>query len=155
MKDWKALLYFYAATFAVQVGGNFFTMQSVTTWYTTLEKSTLTPPGYWFGIVWTLLYIIMAVAAWRVWRVQRQGFFSRTLQWWWAQLTLGLVWCGVFFGLRLIDAGLVIIFINWLVILATIARFLCVERMAGYLLVPLGLWMTFATYLNLVISLKN
>lgn len=153
--DWKHLLGFYAGTFAVQAGGNYFTMQSVTTWYPTLEKSMLTPAGYWFGLVWTILYILMAIAAWRVWRIERRGYFTNSLKLWWLQLVLGLLWCAVFFGMRDITMGLAVIILNWLAIIATIARFLCIERMAGYLLVPLGLWVSFASYLNLVIMLKN
>lgn len=153
--DWKHLGVFYATAFVVQFAGNYFTMMSVTTWYTTLEKSILTPPGYVFGIVWTTLYMLMSIAAWRVWRTERAGHFSPTLKLWWLQLILGLLWCAVFFDTRDTQLGMAVIMLNWLAIIATIARFLCVERMAGYLMLPLGLWVSFASYLNAVIVLKN
>lgn len=153
--DWKDLAGFYAAAFIIQTAGNYFTMQSVGTWYPTIEKSELTPSGYVFGIVWTLLYIMMSIAAWRVVRKEQKGMFSHSLKPWWLQLILGLLWSIVFFGLQNPVLGLAVILLVWLAIIATIARFLCVERIAGFVLVPLGLWATFATYLNLVIVLKN
>lgn len=155
MKNWKSLALFYLAVFAVQMAGNYFTMQSVGTWYPTLVKSQLTPPGYWFGIVWTILYILMAIAAWRVYRIERLGYFSSTLKLWWLQLILGLLWSATFFGMRELELGLAVILLVWLAVIATIARFLCIERMAGYLLVPLGLWVSFATYLNGFITFHN
>jgi translocator protein len=151
----KPLIVFYVAAFVVQTVGNYFTMMSVKSWYLTLEKSILTPPGYVFGIVWTALYILMSIAAWRVHQKEQQGYFSPALKLWWLQLVLGLLWSAVFFGLREVDGGMAVILLVWLAIVATLARFICVERIAGYLLVPLGLWASFATYLNAVIALKN
>lgn len=146
---------FYGAALATQFLGNYFTMMSVRGWYVALEKSVLTPPGYVFGIVWTALYLLMAVAAWRIHRTQRQGYVSPALQRWWLQLVLGLLWSICFFGLRNPELGFAVILLVWVAIVATIARFLCIERIAGYLLLPLGLWVSFAAYLNGVIALHN
>jgi translocator protein len=150
----KRFLVFLGAVLLVQFLGNLLTMSSVGSWYPTLQKSTLTPPGYVFGVVWTILYLLMAVAAFRVSR--REGrFWSPALRLWWAQLFLGLLWSAVFFGLREPVLALAVIVAVWAAAVATLARFLCAERIAGYLLLPLGLWVSFASYLNLVIVLKN
>ena len=153
--DWKMLAGFYLAAFAVQCAGNYFTMGSVASWYPTLTKSELTPPGYWFGIVWTTLYILMSIAAWRVWCIQRNGLFTKELKLWWLQLGLGLLWSATFFGMRDPELGFAVILAVLAAVFATIARFLCIERMAGYMLVPLGLWVSFATYLNAFITFHN
>jgi tryptophan-rich sensory protein len=79
----KPFLVFYGAALLIQFAGNYFTMMSVKTWYPTLVKSALTPPGYVFGIVWTILYILMSIAAWRVYRKEQRGYFSQALKLWW------------------------------------------------------------------------
>lgn len=149
-----ALLGFYAACFIVQLTGSWLTMESVKSWYPTLEKAELTPPGYWFGIVWTTLYAMMAVAAWRVWR--KEGSVDTYAQRvWLSQLVTGLIWSGVFFGMRMPQEGLAIIACLWLLIVFTLKRFWPIDRVAALLLVPLLLWVSFASYLNYMIVHLN
>lgn len=144
----------YGLCVIVQVIGGHYTQMSVTDWYPTLNKSPLTPPGMWFGIVWTILYILMAVAAARVARITGQ-FNNRPLRWWLVQLFTGLVWTMVFFGHRDIENGMVLISFGWVATLLSVLFFWRVDRVAGLLLVPLLGWISFASYLNFYILQHN
>lgn len=152
-KSVLTFLSFYAIVLAVEFGSSYFTQLSVTTWYTTLNKSPLTPPGMWFGIVWTILYFLMALAATRIY--QRTGLRTPALRWWLVQLLFGLIWCIVFFGYREILAGMQVIVANWLAVAVTIYLFRRIDRPAALMLAPLLLWLSFATYLNLFILQHN
>ncbi len=149
-----AFLKFYAPCFVVQTIGGLITQQSVMTWYPTLTKSALTPPGYVFGIAWTILYLLMALAASRIY-VVRGTFRSRSLVWWGIQLVLGLLWSIVFFGQQQVALGLVITLINGAAVAFVTWRFWRIERIAGILMLPLLGWLTFATYLNGFILTHN
>lgn len=151
----KSFPVFYGAALLMQFAGNYFTMQSVGTWYQTLEKSALTPPGFVFGIVWTTLYILMSIAAWRVCRKEQRGYFSEPLKLWWLQLILGLLWSILFFGTRNPELALVVILLIWIVVLVTCLKFLRIEHIAAYLMTPLLAWVMFATYLNSYIAVFN
>lgn len=153
-KQALSLLGFYAVCFVVQAVGSVITATSVESWYPALEKSTLTPPGYVFGIVWTILYIVMAVAAWRIWRKERT-LNSAALRIWLMQLVTGLLWTSTFFGMRMAHEGLVIIACLWMLVLLTLRRFVAIDRLAAGLMVPLLLWVSFATYLNAMIVHLN
>lgn len=152
--DLKALVIFYAICVGVEILGNHFTQLSVSTWYAGLNQSPLTPAGFWFGIVWTALYILMAVAAWKAWH-QTGVWGSRALRWWGIQLFSGLIWSIVFFGNQCISCGLAMIMLSWIATLVTIAQFGKVNKDAGLLMVPQLGWLTFATYLNYYIFANN
>lgn len=142
-----SFLAFYAACFVVQTLGGLITQQSVMSWYPTLTKSALTPPGYVFGIAWTMLYILMALAASRIYAI-RGTLRSRSLVWWGIQLVLGLLWSIVFFGQQQVALGFVIILLNWAAVAFVTRRFWRIEKRAGALMLPLLLWVSFASYLN-------
>lgn len=119
------------------------------TWYQQLVKPPLTPPNWVFGPVWTTLYLLMAVAAWRVWSVAgtwpRGG---RPLGWFGVQLALNALWSALFFGLQAPLVALVEIVLLWGAIAVTIGAFARVSRVASVLLVPYIAWVTVALYLN-------
>ena len=113
-----------------------------------LRKPPATPPPAVFGPAWTILYLLMAVAAWLVWR---EGLTRRTalaLGLFAAQLTLNFAWSLIFFGQHRAGAALLEIAVLWLVILATIIAFWRVRPAAAALLVPYLGWVSFAAYLN-------
>jgi translocator protein len=113
-----------------------------------LRKPPLTPPPAAFGPAWTTLYLMMAVAAWLVWR---QGVDERSaiaLGVFGAQLTLNALWSIVFFGRQRIGWALLEIALLWMTILLTVAMFWRVRPLAGALLLPYLAWVTFAAYLN-------
>jgi tryptophan-rich sensory protein len=136
--------------------GGIATSSSVSTWYLTLEKPSWNPPSWLFGPVWTLLYILMGVAVWLVWRA---GFDTPgvrgALILFGVQLLFNLAWSFVFFGMRQVGWALVEIIATWVLILATLLAFYQLRPAAGWLLVPYQLWVTFATALNATIWWLN
>jgi tryptophan-rich sensory protein len=121
-------------------------------WYASLAKPAWNPPGWIFGPVWTALYLMMAVAAWLVWR--REGWRS-AVWWYFLQLALNAAWTPVFFGAQRIGWALVVMVALWLAILATLRAFLRVSRPAGLLLFPYLGWVTFAMFLNFTLWRMN
>lgn len=118
-------------------------------WYEHLAQPLFTPPGWVFGPVWTILYILMGVAAWLVW----QRFGLSAARWplvlFIFQLLLNALWSYLFFGLRNPGGALLDIIVLWLSVLATLIAFWHYYPTAGKLLLPYLLWITFAVYLNL------
>ena len=121
-------------------------------WYEALAKPSFNPPGWLFGPVWTILYVLIAVAGWRIWRRQRSG---RAMQLWWVQLVLNFLWSPVFFALQQVGLALVVI----LGLLATILGFVAaawnVDRTAAWLFAPYAAWVAFASLLNASIWALN
>ena len=125
------------------------TSTSVGSWYPTLAKPDFTPPDEVFGPVWVPLYIMMALAGWRVWRKAGFSGAGRTaLVLFAVQLAFNLIWSVLFFGLQRIDAALIDIGLLWLAIAATIVAFWRVDGFAAVLLLPYLAWVSFAALLN-------
>jgi tryptophan-rich sensory protein len=118
---------------------------SVDSWYQGLRKPSFNPPDWVFAPVWTTLYVLMAVAAWRVWRRRGQAGRRLALTVFGIQLSLNLAWSIVFFGFRRIDLALVEIVVLLMAIPVCAALFWRIDRWAGRLLVPYILWVAFAT----------
>jgi len=116
--------------------------------YGQLSQPLWAPPGWVFGPVWSVLYAMMAIAAWLVWR---GGGFSgnrKALGFFFAQLLVNSLWSWLFFAWRLGALALVDILILWLLIVATIVYFWRSNVLAGALLIPYLLWVSFASGLN-------
>jgi benzodiazapine receptor len=155
LRDLLALAGFLAAVAAVAAVGGWFTSLGQPGWYDTLTKPSFNPPSWLFGPVWTTLYVLMAVAAWLVWR--KAGFDGATaaLTLFFVQLALNLAWSGLFFALRNPTLALVEIAALWLAIAATMVLFFRHSTLAGALFVPYLLWVTFAAVLNAAIVRLN
>lgn len=121
-------------------------------WYAGLNKPSWNPPAWIFGPAWTLLYTLMAVAAWLVWR--RAGW-SRSLALYFVQLALNAAWTPIFFGSHELGWALIEIMTMWVAIALTLASFLRVNKTAGWLFVPYLAWVTFATALNFTLWQMN
>lgn len=121
-------------------------------WYAGLAKPAFNPPGWVFGPVWTILYVLIAIAGWRVWHADRTG---AAMKLWWAQLALNFLWTPAFFGAHRIGLALVVI----LFLLATIVAFIVAarrtDRAAAWLFAPYAAWVAFATLLNASILALN
>lgn len=117
-------------------------------WYAALNKPSFNPPGWIFGPVWTLLYTLMALAAWLVWK--RGGFSSQRgpLTLYLIQLALNAAWTPIFFGLHRLDIAFFVIVALWIAIALTLGAFWQVNRLAGGFFVPYLAWVSFATFLN-------
>lgn len=149
MKDWKLLIVSLVLPFAAAAIGSLSTSGAIDTWYRTLERPMLAPPNWVFGPVWTLLYLMMGIAFYLVWRRGTGAPFVKPgILIFLVQLALNTVWSLLFFGAENITAALIDIVFLWLAIVATIYLFFKVSRTAAYLLVPYLLWVSFATYLN-------
>lgn len=127
-------------------------------WYDALLKPTFNPPSAVFGPVWTVLYALMAVALWLVRRhrdADDRALRLRAMQLFAAQLVLNLAWTPLFFGLHSPALAFLDICLLWLALLATTLAFGRVRPVAGYLLLPYMLWVSFALVLNGTIWLMN
>ena len=144
--DYAALLAFLAVTFAVAFAGSLVTIPNIATWYGGLHKPSFNPPNFVFGPVWTVLYLMMAVAAWLVWR--KAGLVSRPMGLYAVQLGLNLAWSFLFFGGHLLGVALAELVCLWLAVLATLLAFRRHDPVAGWLFVPYLAWVSFAGALN-------
>jgi translocator protein len=124
-------------------------------WYAEVAKPGWNPPSWVFGPVWTALYMMMALAAWLVWR--RGGWKAQRgpLTLYLVQLTLNALWTPLFFGLHRPDLAFFEIVILAVAIYGTVMVFWRVKRVAALLLVPYALWTTFAAVLNFTIWRLN
>ena len=137
------------------LGSSVFTLTSTPTWYAGLNKPWFTPPNAAFGPVWTILYILMGLALFVIWRSPRTRTRDIGIALFAAQLTVNVVWTLAFFGLQNTLYGLLTIVPLWILIAATIYQFYKVDRRASYLLVPYIVWVTIATALNASVYLLN
>jgi benzodiazapine receptor len=141
----------------VGVAGAFFTTDnSLNNWYANLNKPSFTPPDWLFGPVWTLLYIVMGISAFLVWR---KGLANKAVRnalvCFVVQLILNALWSPLFFGLHSVLLGLIDIFLLELAVILTVVYFEKISVPAALLLVPYLAWVTFAGILNLMIYLLN
>lgn len=150
-----ALLAFLALSYAASAIGSLFTSAGLDGWYDTLEKPTWTPPGWVIGAVWTVLYGLMGVAAWLVWREGGVGVQRVPLALFSGQLVLNVLWSVLFFGLQSPGGAFAGIVLLEIAILATMAAFWTVRPRAGALLLPYAAWVAFAGFLNYTIWRLN
>ena len=134
----------------------FATQTSVDTWYASLEKPAFNPPNWVFGPVWTILYVLMGIAAGLVWS---RGFYHKwvktALYHFGFQLLYNASWSLVFFGLQRPLAAFFILVVLVILIVLTIRWFRIVTPVAAYLMVPYLLWVLFAGVLNFSIVQLN
>lgn len=156
-----ALVAFLAISFAVGALGALSTIQNVDGWYAHADRAFWTPPNAVFGPIWTVLYTLMSVSAWLVWRERARHDVRPALMAYVVQLVLNSLWTPVFFGLyptagisALWIALLLIVAID-VIVLVTMLRFWPVRRAAALLLIPYWAWVLYATTLNVYIALKN
>lgn len=139
--------------FIVGAIGSVATSPQIPVWYATLARPAWAPPNWLFPVVWTILYILIGISLFLVWR---KGLESKqALVVFAVQLGLNLLWSLVFFGLHSIVGGLVIILMLWMAILANIIVFYRISRWAGLILLPYLVWVSIASYLNYSIYLLN
>ena len=144
-----------AVCFLAAAIGGYATASSVDGWYADLVKPSWNPPNWIFGPVWSTLYLMMAIAAWLVWK--NKGFEKSkiALGWFVYQLLLNLLWSLLFFGLEQTGWAVVEIVALWTAIAITIVLFYQHSKLAAGLLVPYLLWVSFAAFLNYTIWSTN
>lgn len=150
---WLALCGFLALTLAVGVSAGFATANGVEGWYAKLAKPSFNPPDWLFAPVWTFLYVLMAIAAWRVWRTR--GLISPPLVLFLVQLALNFAWPFIFFSAHKTGLALAEIVVLLVMIVLTGMSFLRVDRLASALMLPYVAWTSFATLLTVEIYHLN
>ena len=154
-RDIAGLLVVLVICFGVSVAGGAVTASSVGTWYQALQKPPFNPPDWLFAPVWTVLYVMMAVAGWRVWRKHGLRGARAAMALFGIQLALNLAWSFVFFGYRLIGAALIEIVVLLVAIVLTTILLWRRDRFAGVLFIPYAGWVAFATALNFALWQLN
>lgn len=137
------------------LAGAFGSMFEPGMWYDMLNKPSWTPPNWIFPIVWPILYLMMGVAAWLIWKDYGFKEGREELKWFGIQLGLNAAWSWIFFGKHLIGTALGEILLLWIAILFTLMLFHKKNKIAGWLLVPYLLWISFASALNYAIFQMN
>jgi translocator protein len=133
----------------VSVSGSLVTAPNIPTWYAGLVKPGFTPPNWLFAPVWTLLYVMMAYAIWRILSLpQDVPGRAAAITSFFVQLALNALWSWAFFGANSPMAGLIVILALSVAIVATIRAFWPLDRAAAFLLVPYLCWVAYATALN-------
>lgn len=121
-----------------------------------LNKPPLSPPGWLFPVVWTILYILMGIASYLILTSGApQASIGKALKLYGLQLLFNFFWTIWFFNLQLYFFAFLWLIVLWLLIFATIVFFSRISKPAAYLMIPYLLWVTFAGYLNLGIALLN
>jgi tryptophan-rich sensory protein len=159
------LMAFLAATYLVAGVSSAFTVSAIPGWYAALAKPSYNPPNWLFGPVWTLLYALMAVAAWLVWRLPDVPFRRGVpgvlgkrrvaLFWFGVQLIANFLWSFVFFGHRQLGLSVVEIAFLGFAVAVTMLLFFRLSKAAGWLFVPYFAWVSFAAVLDVAIWRLN
>ncbi|WP_187972596.1 TspO/MBR family protein [Aquibium microcysteis] len=148
MLDWSLAVFVVLCIVAASSGALF----QPGAWYETLDKPSWTPPNWSFGVVWTILFLMIAVAGWLVWRA---GGWSLPVVLWGAQLVVNAAWSWLFFGRRRMDLAFVDVVLLWLLIAAFIVSASALSGWAALLFVPYLVWVSIAAALNRSVWRRN
>ncbi len=125
-----------------------FTSQSVPDWYSTLNRPSFNPPNWIFGPVWTILYILMGISFFVIWKQNVSKARNMAISIFFLQLLLNFAWSFIFFYFNMIGLALVEIALLWVTIILMLVLFYKIKPMATYINIPYLLWVSFATVLN-------
>lgn len=154
MIQWKPLIVSLAVSLGVG-GLSALLTNSEMAVYEGLNQPPLSPPGWVFGVVWTILFVLMGIAAYLVWQADTGDQRRRAIWFYAVQLAFNFAWTLIFFNARLYGVALIWLIILWVLILLTTVQFYRLRPAAGWLMLPYLLWVTFAGYLNAGIWLLN
>jgi tryptophan-rich sensory protein len=149
MRHWKSLIAFILITAAAAATGS---LSQPDAWFNALAKPAFMPPTWLFAPVWSALYFLMAIAAWRVYRIDG---LRATIVLWFVQLVANAAWTPLFFGSHRVDLALIDIALLIVLIVATTIAFFRRDRLAGALMIPYLAWVGFATALTFAIWKLN
>ncbi len=157
MKNWLKLLISIALPLGVGAVAGLFTTPEISGWYQTINKPTWQPPNWVFGPVWTVLYIMMGIAFYLVWKsaAAPPGKKRMAITLWIIQLVFNFFWSFIFFKQHQIDWALGEILLLWFFILLTILYFARISKTAAWLMVPYIVWVSFASLLTFSIYELN
>jgi benzodiazapine receptor len=144
-----------ASLVAVSVLGQLATYPNLAPWYASLAKPTFNPPNWVFAPVWTTLYVMMAFAFWCILRLPNSSAKNRAILLFALMLVTNAAWSWMFFAANSPALGLINIVPQLVLIVAVIAAFLQLDKIAGLVLIPLAAWVAFASLLNFSIWQLN
>ncbi|MEP7318210.1 MAG: TspO/MBR family protein [Panacibacter sp.] len=141
---------FLSLAITLTVGGiaGFATATAIDTWYIYLNKPSFNPPNSLFAPVWTILYILMGIALFLVWKLPKSNLRNRAITIFFVQLVLNFLWSFIFFNMHQVGWALIDILLLWIAIILTMFAFAPLSKTAFWLLSPYLLWVSFASVLN-------
>lgn len=152
---WKP--YVISAAIAIAVGAlsGLLSVKGMEVYTAAVEKPVLTPPGWVFGVVWTVLYALMGISAARIWLSKDNGAKDKGLNLYVAQLIVNFFWSLIFFNAQAFGFAVLWLLLLWVLVLLMILQFYKVDKFAARLQIPYLIWLTFAAYLNIGVWLLN
>ena len=147
-----SLFLFLITTFSASFIGGITTFKFKEPWYSTLVKPSFNPPDWIFGPVWTILYILMAIAIWNVWIKSKNINFVYL---YFIHLFFNTTWSVVFFGFNQIELALINLIVLILFIVILFLKYKVISKLSAYLMIPYFLWCCFAFLLNLNLMMLN
>ena len=154
MKAFVPILQFVLISFLVGYISMLLQREALMTWYPTLVKSSLTPPGQVFAIVWSVLYLLMGISAGLVWNTRTMYSWVLILMFV-IQLTLNLLWSFSFFYMQSPVMGFAVLVVLFMVVVLYVAGCYTQQKWAAIMNIPYLLWLIFAGYLNLFVVINN
>jgi tryptophan-rich sensory protein len=149
------LVFFIAFVLFVGYFSSFVVGVPIKDLYGALAKPSFAPPGYLFGPVWTVLYVLMGISAFLIWQKRDEKDINPATAIFFVQLFLNYVWSIIFFGRSSYGFALLDLILLWFAIIVTIAIFRRFSKVSAYLLIPYWLWVTFAGVLNFFVWKLN
>ena len=147
-----SLFLFLITTFSASFIGGITTFKFKEPWYSTLVKPSFNPPDWVFGPVWTILYILMAIAIWNVWIKSKN---INLVYLYFIHLFFNTTWSVVFFGFNQIELALINLIVLILFIVILFRKYKVISKLSAYLMIPYFLWCCFAFLLNLNLMILN
>ena len=147
-RNWKPYLFWILLAEAVGGLSGWLTREGTKIYQQTIVQPPLSPPGWVFPVVWTILYALMGISAARVWAAPKSQTRSRGLNLFIAQLIVNFFWSPIFFNARAYGLALAWLLLLWVLVGLMILQFRKVDKTAALLQIPYLLWLTFAAYLN-------
>ena len=147
-----SLFLFLITTFSASFIGGITTFKFKEPWYSTLVKPSFNPPDWVFGPVWTILYVLMAIAIWNVWIKSKN---INLVYLYFIHLFFNTTWSVVFFGFNQIELALINLIVLILFIVILFRKYKVISKLSAYLMIPYFLWCCFAFLLNLNLMILN
>lgn len=152
---WKVYAFWIGLSESVGLLAGFLTRQGTEIYNLTATKPPLSPPGWVFPVVWTILYALMGISAARIWRSEDSPLKKRSINLFVAQLVVNFFWPLFFFNLQAYGFSLLWLILLWILVFLLILNNRKIDLPAAWLLIPYLIWLTFALYLNIGVYLLN
>ena len=154
-KKWKPYLFSIAISLGVGVLSSLLSMEGMKVYAQFVTKPALTPPGWLFSVVWTILYTLMGISVVWIWHSPASPARDKGLNLYVAQLIVNFFWSLIFFNAQAFGFAVFWLLLLWVLVVLMILQFRKVDRKAALLQIPYLLWLTFATYLSIGVWLLN